>query len=633
MNYVKPYSLFTDFDIQLFAAGKHFNLYQKFGSHIIQHEGEWGVYFAVYAPAARAVSVVGDFNFWAGDEHQLHVRWDGSGIWEGFIAGIKKGDLYKYKIFSNHDDHVREKADPYALKYEQPPKTSSVVWEDEFKWSNGTWLKNRPSKNSLDKPMSVYECHIGSWRKTDNGSRSLHYRELAHELCDYLKEMSYTHVEFLPVMEHPFYPSWGYLCTGYFAPTSRFGDPEEFKYLVNHLHKNGIGVYLDWVPAHFPSDAFALADFDGSAVYEHPDRDRGFHPDWNSLIFNFERPQIRSFLISSAHFWFDRFKVDGLRVDAVASMLYLDYSREEGEWRPNEFGGNENLAAIEFMKELNASVYGSFPGIQMIAEESTAFNGVTRPVDMGGLGFGLKWMMGWMNDTLEYFSRDPIHRKYHHNDISRSLTYAFSENYVLPLSHDEVVHGKQSIIYKMPGDDWQRFANLRLLYAYMFTHPGQKLLFMGNDIGQTSEWNVNNSVEWHLLEHEPHRGVKALVQSLNEMYRGQAALYENNYGPEGFEWIDYNDGENSVLAYVRLGKKQKLVVVLNFTPTVLHAYRIGLPQAGSYKEILNTDESRFGGSGVTNDKLKSEKTAFHGRDNSLTLDIGPLSCIVLKKTR
>ncbi len=631
MNNVKPYSLFSDFDVSLFRSGKHFRLFEKFGSHLVELDNEEGVYFAVYAPAARSVSVIGDFNYWSGIEHQLHVRWDGSGIWEGFIPGLSKGTLYKYKIHSNHDDRIREKTDPYALKYEMPPKTASVVWEDDFSWSDDNWMKNRASVNSLDAPMSVYECHIGSWMKTDNGARSLHYKELAHELCDYLLDMSYTHVEFLPVMEHPFYPSWGYLCTGYFAPTSRFGDPEEFKYLVNHLHSNGIGVYLDWVPAHFPSDEFALADFDGSAVYEHPDRSKGFHPDWNSLIFNFERPEIRSFLISSAHFWFDRFKVDGLRVDAVASMLYLDYSREEGEWSPNIYGGNENLAAIDFLKELNASVYGSFDGIQMVAEESTAFNGVTRPADMGGLGFGLKWMMGWMNDTLEYFSRDPIHRQYHHGDISRSLTYAFSENYVLPLSHDEVVHGKQSIIYKMPGDEWQRFANVRLLYAYMFTHPGQKLLFMGNDIGQTSEWNVNESVDWRLLDYELHRGVQNLIRDLNKIYKAEVALTGDNYKPSGFEWIDYGDAKNSVLAYIRSSGGAYLIVVCNFTPLVHDNYRIGVPNSGKYVEVINTDRQDYSGSGVTNDELVSEQIESHGRDHSIQLKLPPLSCIILKE--
>lgn len=630
MNYVKPYSLFSSFDLELFAAGKHFRLFEKFGSHILEHESEMGVYFAVYAPAARSVQIIGDFNYWSGDEHQLYVRWDSSGIWEGFIPGLKKGNLYKYKIYSNHDDKVREKTDPYARKYEMAPKTASVIWQDEYIWNTKNWQETRNSINHLQAPMSIYECHIGSWMKAEGGSRSLHYRELAEKLCDYLIEMNYTHVEFLPVMEHPFYPSWGYLSTGYFAPTSRFGDPEDFKYLVDCLHEKGIAVILDWVPAHFPSDEFALADFDGSAIYEHPNPQKGFHPDWNSLIFNFERAQVRSFLISSAHFWLDHFNVDGLRVDAVASMLYLDYSREEGEWSPNQYGGNENLEAISFLKELNASVYGSFPGIQMIAEESTAFSGVTRPVHESGLGFGLKWMMGWMNDTLEYFSRDPIHRRYHHNDISRSLTYAFTENYVLPLSHDEVVHGKRSMVYKMPGDDWQRFANLRLLYSYMYTHPGQKLLFMGDDIGQTSEWNVDQSVDWHLLNYKPHRGIKALVAKLNGIFKSQSALYDFNYGPEGFEWIDYSDDQNSVLAYMRKGKTDNILVVCNFTPSVHFDYRVGVPSAGEYEEIFNSDDDDFGGSGISNVLIHSEQVASHGRPYCLTLSLPPLSSIFLK---
>lgn len=630
MNYVKPYSLFTDFDIDLFAAGKHYKLYEKLGSHMLEHEGQWGVYFAVYAPAARSVSVIGDFNYWGGEAHQLFVRWDGSGIWEGFISGLGKGTLYKYRILSNHDEKVREKTDPYARYYEVPPRTASIVWSDDYKWGHDNWMSKRKSLNALDRPMSIYECHIGSWMKKAGGLDSLSYAELAVQLSAYLQEMNYTHVEFLPVMEHPFYPSWGYLCTGYFAPTSRFGVPEEFKVLVDTLHQNNIGVFLDWVPAHFPSDEFALADFDGTAVYEHPDRDRGFHPDWNSLIFNFERPEIRSFLISSAHFWFDHFNVDGLRVDAVASMLYHDYSREEGEWRPNIFGGNENLEAISFLKELNASVYGSFSGIQMIAEESTAFDGVSRPVDLGGLGFGLKWMMGWMNDTLEYFSRDPIHRSYHHNEISRSLTYAFSENYVLPLSHDEVVHGKRSIMYKMPGDEWQRCANVRLLYGYMYTHPGQKLLFMGNDFGQTSEWNVNTDIDWKLLEYKPHHGIQLLVQDLNKIYRVESALYEFNFNREGFEWIDYSDSDNCVLAYLRKGLKNELLVVCNFTPNVLERYRLGVSKKASFEEILNTDDVKYWGSGVINSDIVSENIESHGRPFSISICLAPLSCMIFK---
>lgn len=626
-NHVIAHSRFTDFDIDLFAAGKHYRLYEKFGSHITQVDGQWGVYFAVYAPAARKVEVIGNFNYWNGYAHDLNVRWDGSGIWEGFIPGIEKGELYKYRIWSNHDGQVREKADPFARQYEMPPKTASIVWTDDYQWSDKKWLTNRHINNHLDAPMSVYELHLGSWKK--QAHRSLHYTELAEELVDYLQKMHYTHVEFLPVMEHPYYPSWGYLCTGFFAPTARYGTPDEFKFLMDKLHQAGISVLLDWVPAHFPADEHALADFDGSKLYEHPDLQKGFHPDWNSLIFNYERPQVRSFLISSAHFWCDVFHADGLRVDAVASMLYLDYSREEGEWSPNKFGGNENLEAIDFLKELNTSIYHDFPDIQMIAEESTAFNGVTRPVDSGGLGFGLKWMMGWMNDTLEYFAHDPVHRKYHQGDISRSLTYAFSEQYVLPLSHDEVVHGKQALIRKMPGDEWQQSANLRLLYTYMYTHPGQKLLFMGCEFGQTAEWNVDESLQWHLLEFEPHQGIQKLIQSLNQIYKKHPALYQLNYVPAGFKWIDYSDGENSVLAYIRRSENEWLVVVLNFSPIVRQDYRIGVPEFGTYKEIFNSDNKTFWGSGIENPPVKSENIPSHGQPYSISLTLPPLAGVIL----
>ncbi len=627
---VYPYSRFTDFDLNLFASGHHTQLYDKFGSHITEHDGKKGVYFAVYAPAAKKIEVIGNFNYWSGENHELLVRWDGSGIWEGFIPDIGRGELYKYRIYSNNDYAVREKADPYARKYEMPPKTASIVWTDDYKWTSDQWPITRKETNRIDAPISIYELHPGSWKKNSEG-HSLSYRELAVELVDYVEEMGYTHVEFMPIMEHPYYPSWGYLCTGFFAPTSRYGDPEELKYLVDAFHKKGIGVYLDWVPAHFPSDEHALADFDGSCLYEHPDRAKGYHPDWKSLIFNYERPQVRSFLLSSAHFWCSHFKVDGLRVDAVASMLYLDYSREEGEWSPNEFGGNEYLAAVEFLKELNVSMYRDFPDIQMIAEESTAFNGVTSPVHDGGLGFGLKWMMGWMNDSLEFFERDPIYRTHHHYDISRSLTYAFSESYALPLSHDEVVHGKKSLIYKMPGDEWQQFANLRLLYTYMYTHPGSKLLFMGCEIGQTSEWDVNESIPWHLLQYDPHKGVQNTIKDLNKTYRHCPSLYDKNYSPEGFSWIDYGDTENTVLSYIRHGHKSHVVVVLNFSPVVRHGYRIGVPAALSYSEIFNSDIEEYWGSNVTNNKkIKVSTEPSHGHNNSIEITIPPLAGIILK---
>jgi len=634
MLMVEPYSLFSDFDIQLFAAGHHTQLYDKFGSHLVSHDGAAGCYFAVYAPAASSVSVIGDFNHWQGGDHQLSVRWDGSGIWEGFISGLKHGDLYKYRIHSHQDDLVREKTDPYARLYEMPPKTASVIYADAYKWSDEPYLKTRKETNSLQAPMSIYEVHLGSWRKSTDGSRSLHYTEMATEMVDYVKRMNFTHVEFLPVMEHPYYPSWGYLCTGYFAPTSRYGNPSELKYLIDQFHDAGIGVILDWVPAHFPSDTYALADFDGSSLYEHPDRSKGFHPDWNSLIFNFERPEIRSFLLSSARFWLDQFHIDGLRVDAVASMLYLDYSRTDDEWTPNIYGGNEYLAAADFLRELNKSMYHDFPDIQMIAEESTAFPGVTRPVHLEGLGFGLKWMMGWMNDGLEYFSKDPIHRKYHHHEISRSLTYAFSENYLLPLSHDEVVHGKGSLLAKMPGDKWQQMANVKLLLLSQYTHPGQKLLFMGCEIGQDQEWDVDQSVSWHLLDDPGHRGVQDWVAQLNEVYRNEVALYGDNYTPSGYEWIDYSDSENTVLSFIRRSGDQFVVVILNFAPVPRHDYRIGVPQSGTYTEILNSDDLAYGGSGlIHHSAINTEEIAAHGKAHSLSLLLPPLGGLLLKITK
>ncbi len=627
-----PYSLFTEFDINLFRAGKHFKLYEKFGSHPVEHEGQRGIYFAVYAPAAWKVQVIGNFNFWNGEVHNLYVRWDGSGIWEGFIPGLDHSEVYKYRIYSHHDDKIRDKADPYAFHTEQMPKSASVVWPLSYKWKDKKWMTKRKKSNAINSPISVYELHIGSWRK--KGGKSLSYREIADELVDYINKMQFTHVEFMPLTEHPYYPSWGYLSTSYFAPTSRFGTPEELMHLLDKLHQNDIGVLIDWVPAHFPSDDFALADFDGSALYEHPDKKKGFHPDWNSLIFNFERAEIRSFLISSAHFWFEKYHVDGLRVDAVSSMLYLDYSRNEGEWEPNMFGGNEYLAAIDFIKELNASVYGAFDGILMIAEESTAFPGVTNPVHLGGLGFGLKWMMGWMNDTLQYISRNPIHRKYHHNEISFSMAYAYSENYILPLSHDEVVHGKNSLIYKLPGDEWQRFANLRLLYGYMYTHPGHKLLFMGGEYGETSEWNVNEGLNWHLLNYEPHQGIQNMVIDLNSMYKKEGAMSQYSFDPKGFEWIDHSDHQNCVLAYMRKSDKDNMVVVCNFTPNVHKRYRIGVPNKSSWKEIFNSDSKKYWGSDIGNRSLlKSVQEPSHGREHSIELVLPPLACIILKEKK
>jgi 1,4-alpha-glucan branching enzyme len=618
----------------LFKSGKHTKLYSKFGAHYIEKEGEGGTYFAVYAPAAREVQVTGNFNYWSGNEHRLFVRWDQSGIWEGFIPGVGKGELYKYKIYSNHDSTVREKADPYGLYFEQAPKTSSITWDTYYKWGDTKWMAGRKDQDPYHSPMSIYEVHLGSWKKNHEESRSLHYTEMADELVDYVSDMGYTHVEMLPVTEHPYYPSWGYLSTGFYAPTSRYGTPQEFMYLVDKFHQRNIGVILDWVPAHFPSDTSFLADFDGSAVYEHPNPKKGFHPDWNSFIFNFERPEICSFLLSSAEFWLKKYHIDGLRVDAVASMIYLDYSREDGQWDPNEFGGNENLDAIRFLKSLNQHCYEANPGIVMIAEESTAFQGVTAPVSHDGLGFGFKWMMGWMNDTLRYMERNPVHRKYHHNEISFSMAYAYSESYVLPLSHDEVVHGKNSIVYKMPGDEWKKFANLRLLYSYMYTHPGHKLLFMGLDIGQTSEWNVNGEIDWRLLDHGLHQGIQKIVRTLNQLYSSEAALYKDSFDPAGFEWIDHGDHQNSILSYLRKSGKELLVVVCNFTPAPHEGYRIGVPEKGSYKEIFNSDDPSFHGSGFINEKaVKADKIHSHGRDHSLELRLPPLGVTILKKKR
>ena len=631
MGKVIPHSLFTDFDIDLFKAGKHYRLYDKLGSHLLEVDGVKGVYFAVWAPSAKAVSVVGDFNYWLEGEHPLNVRWDESGIWEGFIPGLEQGTLYKYKIHSHIGETKTEKADPFARYCEQPPKTASVVWDPEYSWKDTAWMKKRVSHNALDKPYSVYEVHLGSWKRNGD-DEFLSYRQLAEDLVSYVKEMQFTHVEFMPVMEYPYDPSWGYQLTGYFAPTSRFGPPEDFKYLVDALHQAGIGVILDWVPSHFPEDAHGLGFFDGSHLYEHPDRRKGYHPDWKSLIFNYGRNEVRAFLISNALFWLDQYHVDGLRVDAVASMLYLDYSREEGEWEPNVFGNNEHLEAISFIRELNTEVYASFEGVQTIAEESTAFSGVTRPVNLGGLGFGMKWMMGWMHDTLEYFKKEPVYRKHHQNDITFSLTYAFTENFMLPFSHDEVVYGKQSLLYRMPGDEWQRFANLRLLFGYMFTHPGSNLLFMGGEFGQSSEWNFQQSLDWHLLQYDFHKGVQRLVRDLNGLYRNQPALHEKQYSPDGFQWIDYGDAENSVLAYIRSGNtaKDDLVVACNFTPVPRKGYRIGVPKTRKMKELFNSDSKDYGGSGMTNGTADIEKTSWHGFERSVSIDLPPLGIVILR---
>jgi len=633
MAQTKIHSLFTEFDIHLFQAGKHYRLYEKFGSHITTVDGIKGTYFAVWAPSAKSVAVIGDFNFWLEGEHHLNVRWDGSGIWEGFIPEVSKGSIYKYKIRSSNNDITTEKADPFARRCEHPPKTASVVWEDEYAWKDKKWMKNRKKNNALDAPFSVYEVHLGSWKKQIEENRFLSYRELAEELVDYVEEMNFTHVEFMPIMEYPYDPSWGYQLTGYFAPTSRFGYPDEFKYLVDKFHEKGIGVLLDWVPSHFPSDDHGLGFFDGSHLYEHPDRRKGYHQDWKSLIFNYGRNEIKAFLISNAIFWLDQYHADGLRVDAVASMLFLDYSREEGQWEPNEFGGRENLDAINFIKEMNAAVYEAFPDVQTIAEESTSFPQVSRPIYDGGLGFGMKWMMGWMHDTLDYFAKEPVYRKHHQNDLTFSLNYAFTENFMLPLSHDEVVYGKKSIVDKMPGDEWQKFGNLRLLYGFMYTHPGAKLLFQGGEFGQTSEWNFNGSLDWHLLNFDVHKGAQNLVKDLNKLYKKEPALHQKQFSPEGFEWIDHGDHENSIMSYLRKGinEKDNIIVVLNLTPVPREHYRIGLPKAGALTAIFNSDAIKYNGSGkFKNKKITSDQKVWNARENSIELNLPPLGMMVYK---
>jgi 1,4-alpha-glucan branching enzyme len=627
MNKVQPYSLFTDFDIDLFKAGKHFRLYEKLGAHLLEVDGVKGVYFAVWAPSARSVSVVGDFNYWIQGEHQLQVRWDSSGIWEGFIPEIEKGSTYKYKIQSNNGGIITEKADPFALYCEHPPHTASIVWDLNYKWKDTKWMETRKEHNDLNKPYSVYEVHLGSWKRNAQG-KFLTYLELAEDLVKYVKETGFTHVEFMPIMEYPYYPSWGYQLVGYFAPTSRFGKPQDFMVLVDKLHQAGIGVILDWVPSHFPDDAHGLGFFDGSNLFEHPDRRKGYHPDWKSLVFNYGRNEVRSFLISNAIFWLQHYHADGLRVDAVASMLYLDYSREDGEWEPNIYGGRENLDTISFLKEFNEAVYSSFEGVQTIAEESTSFPMVSRPTFVGGLGFGMKWMMGWMHDTLQYFQKETVYRKYHQNDLTFSMTYAFSENFMLPLSHDEVVYGKKSIAGRMPGDEWQKFANLRLLYGYMFTHPGTKLLFMGAEFGQSAEWNFEGSLDWHLLQYDFHDGIKKIITDLNALYKSQPALHEKQFSPETFEWINYSDHQNAVMSYIRKGNnpKEDVIVVCNFTQVVRQNYRIGVSKKGKLIEIFNSDDVVYGGSGVKNpNKLTVQAMPYDGRDYSIELLLPPLS--------
>jgi 1,4-alpha-glucan branching enzyme len=629
-NLQTQFSLLTEDDLYLFNEGSHFHLYEKLGAHPAQYNGVKGTYFAVWAPNAAYVAVKGDFNEWSRDRHPLTLR-GGSGIWEGFVAGVEPGQVYKYHVVSQHNGYEVEKADPVAFAYEVPPKTASVVWQTDYRWNDADWMANRQQRQALDAPIAIYEVHLGSWKHVpEEGDRSLNYREMAHQLADYMQQTGFTHVEFLPITEHPFYGSWGYQTNGYFAPSSRFGTLQDFQYLVDYLHQHNIGVILDWVPSHFPVDQHGLAYFDGTCLYEHADPRQGFHPDWGSYIFNYGRHEVRSFLISSAFFWLDKCHIDGLRVDAVASMLYLDYSRRDGEWVPNHHGGNENLEAISFLRRFNEAVYTNFPDVQTIAEESTSFAMVSRPLEIGGLGFGLKWDMGWMHDTLAYFAYDAIYRKHHHHQITFRLLYAFHENFVLPLSHDEVVHGKGSLINKMPGDPWQKFANLRSLYGYMYAQAGKKLLFMGGEFGQWAEWNHDKSLDWHLLQQPLHAGLLRWVADLNALYRKKTALHQLDCDPAGFDWIDCNDVENSVFSILRLGRREgdMMLAVCNFTPVPRHNYRVGVPVDGFWQELLNSDAADYGGSGVGNyGGVAAEPIPCHDRPFSIELSLPPLSVV------
>jgi 1,4-alpha-glucan branching enzyme len=628
-------SLLTDHDIYLFKEGNHFSLYDKLGAHPLVHNNVKGTHFAVWAPEAERVSVIGEFNAWDKDSHPLSVRWDGSGIWEGFIPGVAAGAFYKYHVVSRYAGYHADKGDPFAFCWEAPPRTASIVCDLAYPWGDDGWMNDRHRANDLNAPFSVYEVHLGSWRRSvERNNGFLTYREMAGSLADYAKEMGFTHVQFMPVMEHPFYGSWGYQVTGYFAPSSRYGNPQDFMYLVDHLHQNGIGVILDWVPSHFPSDEHGLAYFDGTHLYEHADPQKGFHPDWKSYIFNYGRHEVRAFLTSSALFWLEKYHIDGIRIDAVASMLYLDYSRKEGEWIANKYGGNENLEAITFLRRLNEEVYRRHPDVQTIAEESTSWPMVSRPVYVGGLGFGMKWNMGWMHDTLAYFSIDPLFRKYHHNQLTFSIWYAFFENFMLSLSHDEVVHGKGSLMNKMPGDEWQKFANMRLLLGYMYTHPGKKLLFMGAEFGQWSEWDHDKSLDWHLLQHPLHQALQTWMKHLNILYRHEPALYELDFVSAGFAWDGISDSEQSVVSFFRKGMSPDavLLVVCNFTPVPRHNYRVGVTAGGYWREVLNSDSRQYGGSGQGNfGGVEATPVPMHGKYHSLSITLPPLGMVVFKK--
>ncbi|PQA92780.1 1,4-alpha-glucan branching enzyme [Chryseobacterium piscicola] len=635
MNSVQNYSLFSEHDIYLFKEGKHYRLYDKFGAHSLEKDGVKGVYFSVWAPFAKKVSVIGNFNKWKPNVLPLSPRWDKSGIWEGFIPGLSWGTLYKYAIETKAGE-ILEKSDPYALSWEQNLQAASLISTTFYEWDDEEWMQKRSKNNSLNAPISVYEMHLGSWlRYGENPKQFLNYRDVAKKLVPYILEMGFTHVEFMPVMEYPYDPSWGYQITGFFAATSRFGSPQDLMFLINELHRNDIGVILDWVPSHFPGDANGLHKFDGSYLYEHEDPRKGFHPDWKSYIFNYGRNEVKSFLISNAMFWLDRYHVDGLRVDAVTSMLHLDYSRNEGEWEPNILGGNVNLEAKIFLQEFNTAVYKEFgESIMTIAEESSDFPMLTKPVHDGGVGFGMKWMMGWMHDTLKYFKEDPINRKHFHHKLTFASMYMFNENYMMPLSHDEVVHGKSSLIYKMVGDEWQKFANLRALYVYMFTHPGAKLLFMGDEFGQTSEWNFKQSLDWHLLEYPIHKGLQTLVKDLNHLYKNETGFYENQFNPNGFEWVEADDKDNSVFIYSRKGKKQDdvLMVILNLTPRVID-YKVGVDKSTKWEVIFNSDDEKYGGSNVQANIFNEVDEVWKDKNKTISINLPALSGVVLRQSK
>jgi 1,4-alpha-glucan branching enzyme len=617
------------FDQHLFGEGKHWHIYQKLGAHLHTVDDINGVHFAVWAPNAQRVSVVGEFNRWDGRCHPMR-NLGGSGIWEIFIPGLTSGCLYKFEILNRASQEILVKTDPYGQQFEFRPQTASVVKQSQaYDWQDDQWMAERTQYDWLHQPMSIYEVHLGSWQRDSRGN-FLNYRELVVQLVDYVTKLGFTHIELLPITEHPLDASWGYQTTGYFAPTSRHGTPDDFRYFVDYCHQHQIGIILDWVPAHFPKDRFALARFDGSALYEHEDPRKGEHRDWGTLIYNYGRNEVKNFLLASAIFWLEEFHLDGLRVDAVASMLYLDYSREEGDWLPNQYGGNENLEAIDFFRDLNSVTHNLHPGTVIMAEESTSWPQVTRPTWTGGLGFSMKWNMGWMHDMLAYMQQDSVHRSHHHDQLTFGMLYAFSENFVLPFSHDEVVHGKGSLLSKMPGDDWQKFANLRLLYSFMFTYPGKKLLFMGNEFGQGTEWNFNRCLDWYVLEYPFHQGIQAVVKDLNTLYSQQAALFQHDFEHQGFEWIDCHDVQQSVICYRRKCKQEDLIVILNFTPVPREFYRIGVPEEGSYTELFNSDSSYYGGSNVGNGVLLSEPLPWMNQPHSLSLTLPPLAALILK---